>query len=577
MSKRLLALLLLLIMLLSLASCGGESIETTDTTTAPVESTAAAPEIFELTASYRIIMGEEYRQNDDILNAATVLRRALKTVCGIKAELVFGGEAKEDSAEILLGPSSRPESMIFQSDLGANDYGYRINADRQIIIGCGNIIDINQATLVFCRDVLGYQDGAGDAHTVSVQVGTEYIYRSAYAYSDLSLQKLDIQTFTIAYVNRNAVTAANILVKELGKYTGDAPSVINLDDLTGQEKAVIVVGALDRDGEKTYRASCDGYMVEFTDEADGGITIGIAAKNAEQYKKVIGLLFESATLAEEGKSAHLSIPKRDLAEFFYSGIPQWSLKKETVETVAEGVTHIMRTYTDEEGLPYLTHALILDPAKTSLTMGTAGDTTAYTTNSPKNVADHMRAAVANGKNVIAGINADFFDMGGDNHPSGLTVKDGQLITKGDAGRPYFAVTKTGEVKVGRDGSAANTDELQNAWGGSNVIVEKGSLADLAMGGEFGQTNHPRTLIGVTAEGKIILATIDGRQASVSNGASLARCAIYMLSLGAETAMNLDGGGSTTLVLREGDKYSTVNSPSGGVLRRVYNSVLVVAK
>lgn len=83
--------------------------------------------------------------------------------------------------------------------------------------------------------------------------------------------------------------------------------------------------------------------------------------------------------------------------------------------------------------------------------------------------------------------------------------------------------------------------------------------------------HPRTAAGVTAKGELLMVTVDGRQ-SISRGATLTEMAQLMKKLGAVNAINLDGGGSTTLSI-EG---IVINSPSGGSERPVADALLVFA-
>jgi hypothetical protein len=64
---------------------------------------------------------------------------------------------------------------------------------------------------------------------------------------------------------------------------------------------------------------------------------------------------------------------------------------------------------------------------------------------------------------------------------------------------------------------------------------------------FGVHRNPRTMAGVTAGGDVLLVTVDGRQPGYSVGLSFAEEAAVMGALGAEDALNLDGGGSTTMV------------------------------
>ncbi|RVX37820.1 uncharacterized protein DUF2233 [Nonomuraea polychroma] len=85
--------------------------------------------------------------------------------------------------------------------------------------------------------------------------------------------------------------------------------------------------------------------------------------------------------------------------------------------------------------------------------------------------------------------------------------------------------------------------------------------------------HPRTLVGITSNGSLILATIDGRQPGITVGANFHEAAQFMRWLGARQAINLDGGGSTAMVV--GNKL--VNRPSDGAERAVGDALLVLPK
>jgi Phosphodiester glycosidase len=76
-------------------------------------------------------------------------------------------------------------------------------------------------------------------------------------------------------------------------------------------------------------------------------------------------------------------------------------------------------------------------------------------------------------------------------------------------------------------------------------------------GTFVAARQPRTLAGVRADGKLLLVTVDGRRPGWSSGVTLPEAARLMRSLGARDALNLDGGGSTTMTVRG----QVVNRPS----------------
>lgn len=88
---------------------------------------------------------------------------------------------------------------------------------------------------------------------------------------------------------------------------------------------------------------------------------------------------------------------------------------------------------------------------------------------------------------------------------------------------------------------------------------------------FVETRHPRTAVAKLKDGKFLMMTVDGRQPGFSVGMNLNELAAFLLELGAVDAMNLDGGGSTTMFL--GGKV--VNRPSDKEgERRVGDAILV---
>jgi hypothetical protein len=83
--------------------------------------------------------------------------------------------------------------------------------------------------------------------------------------------------------------------------------------------------------------------------------------------------------------------------------------------------------------------------------------------------------------------------------------------------------------------------------------------------------QPRTLAGVRADGTLLLVTVDGRAPGWSAGMTLSEAARLMRSLGARDALNLDGGGSSTMAVRG----EVVNRPSDRVERRVSDGLFVM--
>ena len=82
-------------------------------------------------------------------------------------------------------------------------------------------------------------------------------------------------------------------------------------------------------------------------------------------------------------------------------------------------------------------------------------------------------------------------------------------------------------------------------------MEIGSCAD-----KFNTNRHPRTAVGRRPDGTVLLVVADGRNAQAA-GLSMSELQQVMAALGCRDAVNLDGGGSTTMVVRG----QVVNHPS----------------
>jgi Phosphodiester glycosidase len=110
----------------------------------------------------------------------------------------------------------------------------------------------------------------------------------------------------------------------------------------------------------------------------------------------------------------------------------------------------------------------------------------------------------------------------------------------------------------------------DAIAGNPVLVSDGKNIAYRCATAF-CNRHPRTGIGVTPTGRILMVTVDGRQTR-SRGMNLVQMARLFVHLGATEALNLDGGGSTTMVVRG----SVINKPSDpGGERAVSSSILVI--
>lgn len=231
-------------------------------------------------------------------------------------------------------------------------------------------------------------------------------------------------------------------------------------------------------------------------------------------------------------------------------------------------------------------ALRLDPRKVRLETGLAARGA---------VARETVAAIAARRGALAAVNAGFFSLA-DGKPSALLKTAGRLV--GRTTRPRGAVgilERRGGVAVLFD--RVTTDKIggttryrtrlgspptdwavaRHAVSGAGLLMLDGRDVDwteerLAAG--FDTTRHPRTLVGVDAEGGIWLVTVDGRQPALSLGMNFVELQALSRRLGLRSALNLDGGGSTTMVVR-GNVVNHPSDPTGP--RPVSDALLVFAR
>lgn len=193
--------------------------------------------------------------------------------------------------------------------------------------------------------------------------------------------------------------------------------------------------------------------------------------------------------------------------------------------------------------------------------------------------------------VVGGVNADFFLADPPGVPTSLHVSRGRIV-RDPNDRPVLAFDSTGRPRIARFtleiASAALGSNAQRlhpfhpveAVGGRPILLRGGvPRPAVDSGGTFATSRHPRTAVGIARDGlRVILVTVDGRQKPYSDGMTLRELADVMRALGADDAINLDGGGSTTMVIANAAGIpSVVNRPADRVGERPVGNALAIVR
>lgn len=172
-----------------------------------------------------------------------------------------------------------------------------------------------------------------------------------------------------------------------------------------------------------------------------------------------------------------------------------------------------------------------------------------------------RLASGGGRGVVAAVNGDFFTPEGD--PVGPEISGGKVLRA--ARRPAFAwrpgsgpwigtsrTTPDSTLHVGWPVAVTAGDGVTEAVGGFPELLDQGTrVGDLEVAARpaFAAARHPRTAVGFAPDGRTLwLLVVDGRREGYSAGMTLPELAATMEALGATEALNLDGGGSSVMVL-----------------------------
>ena len=156
-------------------------------------------------------------------------------------------------------------------------------------------------------------------------------------------------------------------------------------------------------------------------------------------------------------------------------------------------------------------------------------------------------------NAVAGINGSYFNM--DSLTTVTFIKDDGFIVGATAMKETFrtngaVVLNPEDIRIE---ACDTTDVFEQDWevlASGPVLIDEGQAATYSEGipgwNSFYAKHHPRTVMGKDAAGGIWLIAVDGRFPGEAEGMTIAELTDLCKKLGLTEALNLDGGGSTTL-------------------------------
>ena len=190
------------------------------------------------------------------------------------------------------------------------------------------------------------------------------------------------------------------------------------------------------------------------------------------------------------------------------------------------------------------------------------------------------SAIAESNNAVFAINGDYYGF----RDTGIVIRNG-VVFRDEGARQGLAFYRDGTVKV-YDETTTSADELlaNGVWNTLSFgpsLLDNGDIAsgieDVEVDTNFGnhsiQGEQPRTAVGIIDENHLVFVVVDGRSPGYSAGVTMTGLAEIMQGLGATTAYNIDGGGSSTMYFNGG----LVNSPLGGNKERGTSDILYIAQ
>ena len=230
------------------------------------------------------------------------------------------------------------------------------------------------------------------------------------------------------------------------------------------------------------------------------------------------------------------------------------------------------TGSGDSTVPYYVADVVLDDA-TTLRSAFANDSFG------ENITE-TTSQIADANNAVFAINGDYYGF----RDTGIVIRNG-VVFRDEGARQGLAFYRDGTVKV-YDETATTAEQLlaDGVWNTLSFgpsLLNDGEVAegieDVEVDTNFGnhsiQGEQPRTAVGIINENHLVFVVVDGRSPGYSAGVTMTGLAEIMQGLGATTAYNIDGGGSSTMYFNG----ELVNNPLGENKERGTSDILYITE
>ncbi len=289
---------------------------------------------------------------------------------------------------------------------------------------------------------------------------------------------------------------------------------------------------------------------------------------------VISIIPMSAMAAVEVDFSKSSTDYYSLVEKTDYVLASGATESEIVINNAEGtqrnVVHVIEADTTNPNISIMpTYANISDDLDLSLEENWQ---TQVMTEQVKHIEDDLGLNVVGAMNVFLSFTYKY--------PNGVLVHNGKVLFDDRATTPLttgalLVYRKDGTVEF-LDPMAPITDDVLEAQVCSQWMVKDGK--NLYPAEDHTSNNAPRSVVGIKADGKLVIMENDGRQSPYSKGFTPYEIAEMMISLGCVQAVNCDGGGTSTFISKRAgeEKASLKSRPSDGQQRATTTGIAIIS-